>query len=239
MIPKIIHYGWFGDRPKPIERIDRWKKMLPDWEFKEWNESNVDTCKYPFAKRAYELKKYGPALDFWRMDFLYEYGGVWLDADVEVHKDISSFLSYSFFIGYENPYALNLGTIGSEPQHSIIKKAQEWLVGIQENILDFNIINKNRFMDLYVNRVSINCAMLAALRSKAGFIPNGKSVTLKDNIRIEDVSTFTIKTTPDNYIEHLYEGSWREHLGISSEDWIQMLQGKKPFKLFWWRKYEL
>ena len=104
MIPKIIHYCWFGGNPLPElaqKCIASWKKFLPDYEIKEWNESNYDVRKISYIAQAYDAKKYAFVSDYARFDILYQYGGVYFDTDVEVIKDLSPIIERGAFIGVE------------------------------------------------------------------------------------------------------------------------------------------
>lgn len=95
MIPKIIHYCWFGGNPLPElaqKCIASWKKFLPDYEIKEWNESNYDVRKIPYIEQAYNAKKYAFVSDYARFDILYQYGGIYFDTDVEVIKPFDEIL---------------------------------------------------------------------------------------------------------------------------------------------------
>ena len=220
MIPKIIHYAWLGDQSKkPIERINSWKNVLRDYEFKEWSETNIDLEEYRFARAAYDLGRYGPALDLYRASFLYDYGGIWLDTDVIVHEDLAPFLEYSFFIGYETPGFLNLGTIGAEPHHPIFGKVKRWFHETSDNAT----ITERNYLRLIMEKINCSRAILGALRSLYGFIPNSQSMTIQDRVRLEAVPTFTLRGDygMKNYTEHLFEGSWRPGVNI---DWIEMLR---------------
>ncbi|MBP3381927.1 MAG: glycosyl transferase, partial [Clostridia bacterium] len=82
MIPRKIHYCWFGGNPLPElaqKCIASWKKHCPDFEIVEWNESNYDVHKNPYIAQAYEQKKYAFVSDYMRFDILHRYGGVYLD----------------------------------------------------------------------------------------------------------------------------------------------------------------
>ena len=86
-IPKIIHYCWVGGKPKPqsvLYCIESWKRCCPDYEIREWNESNYDFTKNEYMRQAYEAKKWGFVPDYARLDIIYEYGGIYLDTDVEM-----------------------------------------------------------------------------------------------------------------------------------------------------------
>ena len=105
MIPKVIHYCWFGEKPLPkaaIRCIDSWKKHFPDYEIREWNESNYDVRKIPYTAEAYGAKKYAFVSDYARFDILYEQGGVYFDTDVEVLRPFEDILTQGAFMGRES-----------------------------------------------------------------------------------------------------------------------------------------
>lgn len=104
MIPKIIHYCWFGRTPLPksaIKCINSWKKFLPEYEIKEWNEDNFDVNIIPYTKEAYEVKKFAFVSDYARFWILYQYGGLYFDTDVEVIKPIDDIVARGPFMGIE------------------------------------------------------------------------------------------------------------------------------------------
>ena len=105
MIPHIIHYIWFGGAEKPkvvLECIESWRRFFPGWEIKEWNESNYNINKCQYMIDAYQLKKYAFVSDYARFDVLYEYGGIYLDVDVEFIKPLpADFLEHECIAGFE------------------------------------------------------------------------------------------------------------------------------------------
>ena len=133
MIPKIIHYCWVGNTPKPksvLYCIESWKKFCPDYEIKEWNESNYDFSKNHYMKQAYDAKKWGFVPDYARLDIIYQYGGIYLDTDVELVKSFDELLDQDAFMGFENTgdgeYFVNCGQgFGAVPKHEIIKAARD------------------------------------------------------------------------------------------------------------------
>lgn len=125
MIPKIIHYCWFGrgEKPKLAKKcIASWKKYCPDFKIIEWNEDNFEIEKYPYAKYCYENKKWAFLSDFVRLIVVYEYGGVYFDTDVEVIKPLENLLEYDAFYGFENEtnVATGLG-FGAVPKHKTVE----------------------------------------------------------------------------------------------------------------------
>lgn len=104
MIPKIIHYCWFGRNHLPesaVKCINSWKKFLPDYEIKEWNEDNFDVNIIPYTQEAYEAKKYAFVSDYARFWILYRYGGIYFDTDVEVIKPLDDVVARGPFMGIE------------------------------------------------------------------------------------------------------------------------------------------
>ena len=128
MIPKLIHYCWFGGNPLPksaIKCINSWKKFFPDYEIKEWNESNFDVNMMPFTREAYEAKKYAFVSDVARFWILYNEGGLYFDTDVEVIAPMNDIVERGPFMGVEKmdvyekgwpAVAPGLG-LGVEPGH--------------------------------------------------------------------------------------------------------------------------
>lgn len=113
-IPHIIHYCWFGGNPLPdmaIKCIDSWKKYCPDFEIKQWDESNYDVNKCDYIKEAYEAKKWAFVSDYARYDILYNHGGLYFDTDVELIKPIDDILKKGAFMGIEcqELYTVNPG----------------------------------------------------------------------------------------------------------------------------------
>lgn len=132
-IPKIIHYCWVGGKPKPtsvLYCIESWKRYCPDYEIKEWNESNYDFTKNKYMRQAYEAKKWGFVPDYARLDIIYEHGGIYLDTDVELLRSFDELLDQDGFMGFENTgdgeYYVNCGHgFGAAAHHEIVRKARD------------------------------------------------------------------------------------------------------------------
>lgn len=111
MIPKVIHYCWFGRKELPplaVKCIRSWKKFLPDYKIVEWNEDNFDIYSIPYVKEAYEAKRYAFVSDYARFYILYRYGGVYFDTDVEIIKPIDDILERGAYMGFETPIGENI-----------------------------------------------------------------------------------------------------------------------------------
>ena len=115
-IPKILHYCWFGGKPKPplAEKCIRsWRKFCPDFEIQEWNESNFDLEQVPaYVRQAYEAGRWAFVSDYVRLRALTEVGGVYLDTDVEIVRPLDPFLKHEAFAGFESPTHVQTAVLG-------------------------------------------------------------------------------------------------------------------------------
>ena len=129
LIPKIIHYIWFGNGEMSEEdkqNIESWKRFCPDYEIKLWTEENYDCSKNAYCYEALQSKKYMYATDYARKDILYQYGGIYLDTDVELHQSLDKLLYNQAFIGIEDGGQINSGSgLGAMPHHPMIKKMMD------------------------------------------------------------------------------------------------------------------
>ena len=125
MIPKVIHYCWFGKGELPelaLKCIDSWKRLCPDYEIKEWNESNFDLNVSDFVKEAYEEKRWAFVSDYARLWIVFNYGGVYLDTDVQLVKSLDELLDNKCFLGAETTGLVNTGLgFGAEKNNAVIK----------------------------------------------------------------------------------------------------------------------
>lgn len=209
MIPKIIHYCWFGKKKKPAEvekYIKNWKKMLPNYKIIEWNEENFDIGMFQYTKEAYENKKYAFVSDVARIKALYDYGGIYLDTDIEIKKDFSNLLKkYDLIMGYElNGKHLMTAFIAAAKNNIIMKK----LLDIYANE---KFINDDDSLNVYPNTYRIT-----ELLKKQGIKIDGKFQTV-DNIALFPEKTFsamefsTMKEISDEttYTVHHFKSSWK------------------------------
>lgn len=133
MIPKIIHYCWFGGKELSDDAkkyIESWKKFCPDYEIKEWNETNFDVTVVPYVAEAYKEKKWAFVSDYARLYALKEFGGIYLDTDVEIVKSLDEFLNNKAFIGAESKYSVCTAVIGAEKSAAFIDE----LLGLYDGI---------------------------------------------------------------------------------------------------------
>ena len=151
MIPKIIHYCWFGGKPLPKDAqkcIASWKKYCPEYEIKRWDESNFDINCHPFVKAAYEAKAWAFVSDYARLKVVYENGGIYLDTDVELLKNLGELLKNPCYVGVQyNGYlcatGLGFGAVRFSPVvHAMMKKYDS---------ITFNAQKKSEFACPYLN----------------------------------------------------------------------------------------
>ncbi|MEM1988372.1 MAG: capsular polysaccharide synthesis protein [Candidatus Woesearchaeota archaeon] len=153
-IPRIIHYCWFGkgEMPELYKKcIDSWKKHLKGYKFVCWNEDNFDVNSHHFTKEAYAAKKYAFVSDYVRLWALYNYGGIYIDADVEVLRPLDEFLRFRAFTGCENEGSIPTGIMGAEPHHpwiELLLKYYDYINFDKEKIC--NLVNVLIITDLTI-----------------------------------------------------------------------------------------
>ena len=206
MIPKIIHYCWFGRNPLPMSvehYIKTWKKHLPDYKIIEWNEDNFDVNICRFTREAYEMKKYAFVSDFARIYILYHHGGLYLDTDVEMLKSFDQFMQNDFFMGYESDTQLGTSVIGSISGHPLLKS----ILSHYENsafIVDGDKLN-----------ATPNTVIISKLFREKGysmdnklFKKNGIAFYPTDYFSPLILSTNRLKVTTNTYSIHHFTGTW-------------------------------
>ncbi len=207
MIPKIIHYCWFGhgEKPELAKRcIASWKKFCPDFEIREWNEDNCDYLAMPFMAEAYAAKKYAFVSDVMRLIVLEQYGGVYFDTDVEVVRDISPLLNDEGFIGFENNRFVNSGQVMAAVPHQPIVQAM-----IEE-------YKKMHFTNADGSLNAVGCPHLNTdVMERFGLARNGQE-QLVAGIHVYPVDWFNpldsvtgkLTKTENTYSIHWYSMSW-------------------------------
>ncbi|HBK83735.1 MAG TPA: hypothetical protein DDZ41_09095 [Flavobacterium sp.] len=126
MIPKIIHYCWFGGAKKSgliKECIQSWHTFLPDYKIVEWNETNSDLS-HPFVQKAYQQKMWAFVSDYVRLDVLSKYGGIYLDTDMMILKNFDALLNHQCFFGAEDKNFINCSIIGCQAGFQFIEKCK-------------------------------------------------------------------------------------------------------------------
>ena len=202
MIPKIIHDCWFGQSEKPAlvrKCMESWREVLPDWEFVEWNESN-SPLSVPYVRNALKAQRYAFAADYVRFHALQTIGGVYLDTDMELLKDLSPLLNDKFFIGRESEDFINAAIIGSEKGERIVtlildelkSRAGKSFESIPVIITD--VLNKNG--GVYSNEVIYDTDY---------FYPFNPF----DNKRNEIKQLFYRDITENTYAIHHWQQSWQ------------------------------
>ena len=209
MIPKIIHYCWFGGKEKPksvIKMINSWKKYCPDYQIKEWNENNFDININQYCREAYDKNKWAFVSDVARLYALYTDGGIYMDTDVEVVKSLDSLLANSGFAGFEGTEWIGTNIIGAEKGNLII---EEFL----------NLYNNLSFVkeDNSLNTIT-NVERFTALLTKKHYLKINGSKQELNNITIYPTDYFCpydyingkLSISNDTNSIHWYSQSWRK-----------------------------
>lgn len=207
MIPKIINYCWFGGKPLPetaVKCIQSWKKFCPDYEIKEWNESNFDFAYCDYLQNAFIEKKWGFVSDVARCKIIYENGGIYLDTDVELLRSLDELLSEPAIIGFESPYLINSGNIlAAEKNNNSIKLLLEYYTKISLYNEDGSI--NNTACPVY------NTEALKELNLKSdGTLQHLADITVfpKDYFCPKDFYSGALDITENTYSIHHMDGSW-------------------------------
>lgn len=224
MIPKKIHYCWFGrGKMSPLAKqcIKSWKKYLPDYEIKEWNEDNFDLDLYPYTREAYDNKKYAFVTDVVRLYALYHEGGIYMDTDVEVIKSLDKFLGHTAFSGFEDDVNIPTGIMASE-------KGGKWA---KEN-LDY-YINKHFLLDDGTLDFTTNVTTLTNYMLQFGLQQNNTYQDFPDLITFYPKDYFCPKShitrkislTSNTHTIHHFDGSWMQK--NSRLIWTEKILGPK------------
>ena len=210
MIPKIIHYCWFGKGEKPeqvIKYITLWKQKNPDYDIKEWNESNFDLFSCDYCREAYDAKKWAFVSDYARFKILYEHGGVYFDTDVEVIRSLEELLRNDAFFCFENKQYVASGLGFGSVAHGKV---------IQAMLKEYEILLDGK------NGVrmcpKLNTQALVAL----GLKQNGRKQNVceaviypMDVLNPYNSATGKLEKTENTFSIHWYEATWMsKHLKI-------------------------
>lgn len=215
MIPKRIHYCWFGHGEMPQfakDCIASWHRFMPEWEFRLWNEDNFDINSVLYTKEAYEAGKYAFVSDYVRLWALEREGGLYMDVDFEVYKSFDDLLHYAAFAGFEGSKYLPvmMGVIASEP-HGV------WVKEQLGHYQDRHFLKEDGMLDLTTNVQFVTSKM-----RDCGLVQNGMEQDYKD-LHIFPVEYFCPRQTTGEYFRT--ENTYCEHRGLDS--WAHHEKGWK------------
>jgi len=208
MIPKIIHYCWFGKNRKSefIQKcMNSWKKYCPNYEFIEWNEDNFDLKSNVYVREAYENKKWAFVSDYVRLYVLAKCGGFYLDTDVELIKPLDEFCFYNAFTGYESKNAIQTAVMGSD-------KNNEWILYLLTYYEKKHFILDNGKLDLTTNVITIT--EMTKQKYKMCFdnqiysIPNIVTFFPKEYFAPKSPGENKYRITKNTVAIHHFDGSW-------------------------------
>ena len=207
MIPKIIHYCWFGNKEMPkkdLQNIEGWRKLCPDYQIVRWDESNYDINKNKYMAECYSVPKWGFVPDYVRTDIIYNYGGFYFDTDVELIRPLDEFLEEKCIMGFEKNDSVNHGHgFAAEKGHFIIKELLDFYNSI-------HFINKDGSLNMTASPVYITKLLV-----KHGLKLNNKEQII-DSIHVypseyfcpKDYLTGDINITEKTISIHHFNLSW-------------------------------
>ena len=211
MIPKIIHYCWFGDSPMPNDQkkfVEGWHKLLPEYEFKLWNESNFDINIVPFTQQVAKAKKWGFIVDYIRAYAIYNYGGIYIDTDVELLKSLDDLLTSNIcFSGFENEslgkYYIAPGLIFAGEKKSVIAKK------LMDYYSDYNFIGKDGKLSMLTSPLIISNILLEhGLKLDNTYQELGEFTAYPNDYFCPMDKDKKIHITQNTYSIHYYAASW-------------------------------
>ena len=207
MIPRIIHYCWFGGKPLPedaVNCISSWRKYCPDYKIIEWNESNTDINACEYAKEASEAKKWAFLSDYVRLVALVKIGGIYMDTDVEVIKPLDEYLELRAFSGFETDHAVPTGIMACEKGHPFFER-------LLMDYNDLHFVDQNGNYDLTTNVTRITTACV-----NSGLILNNTKHRIcdftlfpKDYFCPLNHVNGELEITANTHTIHWFAGSWK------------------------------
>ena len=208
MIPKIIHYIWFGKNQLPedaVKCIKSWKKYCPDYKIIEWNEDNFDISMCPYIEEAYKAKKWAFVSDYVRLQVLFQYGGIYMDTDVEVIKPLDRFLSLKAFSGFETKSTVPTGIIACEKGHPFVGELIKEYDGL-------HFIDKDGNYDLTTNvtRITKKCIKNGLILNNTKQEISGFTFFPNDYFCPLSHETGSLNKTANTYTIHWFAGSWKQ-----------------------------
>ena len=221
MIPKIIHYCWFGSNPMPglAKRcVSSWKKHCSDYEIICWNERNFNINTVPFTMQVAKVKKWGFIVDYIRAHVVYYYGGIYLDTDVELLKPFDSdMLRNICFSGFENKRNIAPGLIFAGVKGCHIAKE------LMDFYADYNFIQKNGDLNLTASpKIFTNMLIKYGLKRNNTYQELGMFTSYPTEYFCPmSLKSRMINVTKNTYCIHHYAGSW-----LSEED-VQRIDLRK------------
>lgn len=225
MIPKKIHYCWYGGRPLSdlAEKcIASWKKFCPDYELIRWDENNTNLQANQYINEAYESKQWAFITDYMRLKVLYEYGGIYMDTDVQVISSLDRFLNNIGFSGFENENQVPTGIMAAEKGHRFIKL----LLNDYDNrhfIGSDGKPDKTTNVDIITNHAL-----------EKGLILNNKLQTIEDFTFYpsdffcpKDIRTFKVRITRNTATIHHFAGSWENPFLLCLNKTVKKVLGER------------
>ena len=219
MIPKIIHYCWFGGNPLPPlaqKCIKSWKKYCPDYEIVRWDESNFDIANAPlYVKQACTVGKWAFVSDYARLIIVYQHGGIYLDTDVELLKNLDPLLINESYFGREDDIYVNTGLgFGAEKGTRILKE-------LAEDYQDIPFVRDDGSFDMLACPIR-NHRVFEKYGLKMGngyqILSNGTAIYPIEYFNPKNTKTNLVKITCNTYSIHDYSASWYDEETLKSRE---------------------
>lgn len=223
MNKKIIHYCWFGSAEKGLlikDCMKTWRKVLPEYEIREWNDSDIETFDNKYVEEAAKAGKWAFVSDYARLYALYNYGGIYLDTDVEIRKSVDEFLTHDFFSCYE----YRKGSNECFPISALMgaKKGNKTIKGLLESYDNRSFIKEDGTFDMTPNTVTISAFFDKQYSVKPPYNPE-EAVTLTGNETIYPYHYFCTDDNGRAYAVHHFNGSWKKKHKVIFEGKTQKL----------------
>ncbi|MDE6068247.1 MAG: hypothetical protein K2F89_04745 [Treponemataceae bacterium] len=200
-IPKVVHFLWMSETKdkRTLECLETWKTVLRNYEIREWSAKTFPYKDFIWTKTAAEHKKWAFVTDFFRLWVLEKYGGIYLDADIVLHKNFDDFLENSFFIGTEFSSQLGSHCMGSVPCHPFVLKCLEFYKDKEFFQIPIPHVMTYTLMNMYGYKKRL-----------ANF--SNTPIYISDAVAIYPDNFFTIDISDNkNVAVHLGIGSWRDN----------------------------
>ena len=219
MIPKIIHYCWFGHGNKTemvMNCINSWKKYCTNYKIVEWNEDNFDINFCAYTKEAYDAKKWAFVSDVVRLYVLVKFGGIYMDTDVEVIKPLDDLLQYHAVSGFESAMSVSTGLMAAEKNNPFMNE----LLLQYENI-HFQLPDGKYDMRTNVTRITNTCLKYGLKQNNRRQVVNSLTLLPSDYLCPKDNVTGKINKTSNTLTIHHFNGSWLSDEAIFARDLLQ------------------
>ena len=208
LIPKVIHYTWFSGEPLPesLQKcVDSWKRFCPDYTILRWDTGNYDVAKHTYTRQAYAHRKWGFIADMARLDIIYQNGGIYLDADVELLRPLDSLLYEPGFCSTEKWGIVSGAVFGARAGCAAIKSMLDYRAGVPFQYSDgtLNLTSSGTYDTLPLIRQGLK------VNGETQVIADGEmTVYASDFFQPYDYTSGELRITQNTFSIHHFDGGW-------------------------------